>query len=479
MTKYSSSWKISIALAAVAVLAAFVVLPGGGTDPASANVASVTPDGSLVQDGSTINVNIAGTAGAAATLTVAVTGSSTLDNTDDDCTDDDGAMGCGTPMGSGTDTVTWDDVDDAYTARVELTFDCNDPEQITVTATDDGTSDSATYYCVPNIGDPQVEVEKQSDDNEDYDFDWSASGGDCVVSADDGTLEFGDSGTFDLEDNDNATFWCESSVNLFVDEDDDFDFVGIDDCDEGDEGVDGISGSTIEFDISDIDPGDTVFCTWVNDEDLTPVPTVTTGTATSVTIVLTASQVNCGGSMLVQVIPRSANGGPVSAGTQVSLTSSLGGSFQPSGSVTSAFPIALVNFLYTAPANASGTTTLTARAGNVQTSAAVQIVCQVSPTTPATPVTPVGPLLPPSAGDGGLVGGSSGAGYLPAALAVAAAALVLGLTAVTRRFAAVTADIPGVSLPGSAPDTTRGPGGFALLVSFVMLVVALLARRWR
>jgi hypothetical protein len=62
-------------------------------------------------------------------------------------------------------------------------------------------------------------------------------------------------------------------------------------------------------------------------------------------------------------------------------------------------------------------------------------------------------------------------------LAIAAAAVVLGLTAATRRFATVTADVASVTLPTPAASS-RQPGGFALLASFVMLVVALLVRRW-
>jgi hypothetical protein len=158
----------------------------------------------------------------------------------------------------------------------------------------------------------------------------------------------------------------------------------------------------------------------------------------------------------------------------VSVTSSLGGSFQPASSLTSGFPISLANFLYSAPANASGLAVITARAGNVQTTANVNIVCGAAPV----PTSTSAPLAPPSAGDGGLVGSSS-AGYLPAALAIAAAVVVLGITAGSRRFAAVTADAADAGIPVAAPGTANGPGGFALLVSFVMLLVALLARRWR
>jgi hypothetical protein len=464
--KYASSWRLSIALASIAMFVAFAAWPGAAPS-VQADVDDVVPDVFIGDDGDTIDVVITGSgAGPAATLSVSVSGTSTL--APDGCDDDDGVDGCG--VEDAGPPVTWDAVDGDYVASVILTLDCSEPEAVTVMADDGGVTGSETVYCVPDFSEPHVQVEKQSDDNDDYTFDWDVIGaGSCVLFVEGSFVEFDDDGSFDLEDNDEAEFFCEDGVDLVVDERDDNDLVEID-CSD-DDGVD-IGGSAVEFDINDLD--DTAFCTWFNDDDFDFdfVPTVVTGPATSVSIVLGAAQINCGGSTLVQVIPRSASGGPAAAGSTVSLTSSLGGSFQPASSVTSGFPISLANFLYTAPDNASGTTTLTARVGNVQTTAAVQIVCQVAPATST-----AAPLAPPSAGDGGLLGASN-AGYLPAALGIAAAAVVLGLTAASRRFATEPAGYADVSLPNPVSDTSR-PGGGALLLSFLMLVVALLVRRWR
>jgi hypothetical protein len=464
--KFASSWRLSLALAAIALLAAFATWPGGAPRSAEADVTSVTPTSTYGDDGSNINISIAGgTAGGDTSLTITATGTSTIaavacdDTADADC----GAFTAGNP-------ANWAAVDGPYTATVRLTLDCSDVEAITITVTHDGDSTPVrTVYCVPELSDPQVEIEKQSNDNGNYDFDWDANGGDCLVIADDGTVDLGGGGNFDLEDNDNARFYCENSVSLQVDEIDDGDFVRIEDCDEGDDGIDDIAGSRVEFDVSELGTGDTVFCTWVNDEDF-QIP-ATPGPVKTVSIVLSATKIDCGGSTLVQVVPRNSVGGPAPAGTVISVTSSLGGVFEPTNSLTSAFPIGLANFLYTAPDNASGITTITARAGNVQTSAAVQIVCEVAAAT-ATPA----PLSPPSAGGGGLLD-SSGSNYLPTALAIAAAAVALGLTAATRRFA-MAPDSVTQSFAEPVTDLQQ-PRSFALLLSLAMLVVALMSRRWR
>ena len=463
--KFSSLRSVPIALAVIAVFVVFAARIDGGPRSVEADVDSVSPDAMFGSSGATIDIDIAGDEDATDGLGVAATGSSTLDN--GACTDEDGGD-CGAESGSGN-PVTWGTVDGPYTATAILTLSCTDVEAVTVTATHNGDSTPvATVYCVPNLNDEDVEIEKQSDDNGSYTFDWDASGGDCLVFADDGTIDFDNDGSFDLEDNEEAQFFCESSVNLTIDERDDNDFVAIDDCDH-DDGV-SIHGSTAEFDISDLDFK--AFCTWINDDDFHVTPTVVVGLPTSISVVLTSSTVNCGGSTLIQVSPRS-TGGPVAAGTTLVMTSSLGGSFQPSSTITSQFPVTLANFLYTAPADANGTTTITARAGNVQRSVLLQIVCNVQPEPTSTPL----PLAPPSAGDGGLLG-SSGPSYLPLALAIAAAAAVFALTIGARRFAFATNDIEGISTSGASESSTR-PSGFALLASLVMLAVALLTRRWR
>ncbi len=411
-----------------------------------------------------INIDVVGDEVATSVLSVGASGTSTLDN---GACSDVGAD-CGATSGP-ANPVTWAAVDGLYTATAILTLDCSDVEAVTVTATHNADSTPvATVYCVPSLSDEDVEIEKQSDDNDSYTFDWDADNGNCLVIADDGTIEFDNDGSFDLEDNDEAEFYCESGVDLTIDERDDHDFVAIDHC-ENDDGVD-VHGSSAVFDINDLDS--TAFCTWINDEDFHVTPTVVIGPPTSVSIILTSAAIDCGRSTLVQVIPRSASGGPTSAGTTLVMTSSLGGTFQPSSTIVNLFPVSLANFLYTAPADVSGTTTITARAGNVQTTASVQIVCEV-----VTPTTTAAPLRPPSAGDGGLLN-SSGTNYLPVALTIAAAAAVLALTAASRRFAFATADAESATTP-EAMTNSGNPGGFALLVSFVMLAIALLAWRWR
>ncbi len=452
----------------------FAAWIGGAPRSAEADVTSVASSIMVGSDGSaaTITVN--------ATDTDAVMSVTTAGGGGDDlfafvsCADPDDCTAAITVQGGGAsvDVDSSDaSIDAAYTLTLTLTLECSGgPEAITITGDDtDAGLESVVIYCAPSLFDEDVEIEKQSDDNGSYTFDWDASGGNCLVFDDDGNVEFDNDGSFDLKDNKEAQFYCESSVDLTIDERDDNDFVAIDDC-ENDDGVD-VNGSSADFDISDLDSK--AFCTWINDADFHATPTVVVGIPASISIVLTSATINCGGSTLVQVAPRSASGGPVTAGTTLVMTSSLGGSFQPSSTITSLFPITLANLLYTAPVDANGTTTITARAGNVQTSVSVQIVCQVAPTPSATSA----PLRPPSAGDGGLLG-SSGPSYLPLALALAAAAAVLALTAGARRFALATAETPGVTISGTSEGSTQ-PGGFALLASLVMLAVALLARRWR
>ncbi len=471
--KFASSWRFSLPLAIIAVLVAFAAWPANGPRSAEAALSPIDRSATYASDGQDITFTISGNVGNGI---LSVTNNSDEVFDLDTCDDNGGAGGCNPEVGGdGTATLTLDtdSIDTAYDLVVSMTLNCSQPEAITVTADEasgDSDTENRTVYCVPSLNNPDVEIEKNSDDNGDYTFDWDASGGDCLVIADDGSVRFNNDGSFDLADNDNASFYCESSVNLTIEERDDFDFVSIHDC-NNDDGVE-INDSAAYFDISALDSH--TFCTWINRNDYVVAPTVVVGTPTTVAITLSASAINCGGSTLVQVSPRSASGGPVAAGTTIVVTSSLGGSFQPASTLISQFPVTLANFLYTAPPNANGITTITARAGNVQTTVAVQIVCAVAP---AVPTTPTAPLAPPSAGDGGLLS-SSGSGYLPAALAIAAAAAVLGLTAATRRFAAVTSDLPGVTHPVAPADSHR-PGGLALLASFVMLAVALLARHWR
>jgi hypothetical protein len=472
--KFASSWRFSAALMAIAVLLAFAAWPGGGLRNAQAALSAIDASSMVGSDGNDISLTISGDVGNG---TLSVTNNSDEVFDLDTCDDNGGSGGCDAEVGGdGTATLTLDtdSIDTQYDLVLLMTLNCSDPEAITVTADEasgDSDTEQITIYCVPSLNNEDVQIEKQADNNDSYTFDWDADNGDCLVIADDGTVELDNDGSFELEDNDNASFYCESAVNLTIDERDDYYFVAIDDCDH-DDGV-AISDSRAYIDISDLDSS--AFCTWINDEDYYVTPTVTAGPVKTISITLTSATIECGQATLVQVVPRSASGGPAPAGTTLTMTSSLGGTFQPGSSITSQFPVTLANFLYTAPQDVSGTTNITARSGNVQTTVALQITCQATQPAP-TATTP--PLAPPSAGSGGLVSSDGGSSYLPFALAVAAAAAVLGLTAASRRFAAVRADVEDASLPSSAESSSR-PGGFALLASFVMLVVALLARRWR
>jgi hypothetical protein len=428
--KRVSSWKLPIALAVLAGFAAFVAWPGAGPRVVEADIAAgaVVSNVDSFSSGSSAQITVTGqdfdgdltVSAPGATLTLV---SCNVAADAGDCS----ASVSGSPSAAITVDSTGADGNataDPLTLVLNLTDTCSRVADITVTGAQDATSRNISVIC---LGDPQARVEKQADDNGHYDFDWDASGGNCALVVEGDFVEFDDAGSFDLQNNDRADFYCENPVNLTVDEADNFDFVAIDDCDEGDPGIDDISGSSILFDVSELGSSGTVRCTFVNSE-ITPTPTVVIGPATYVSIVLSAPVINCGGSTLVQVLPRNASGGPAAAGTTISVTSSLGGEFQPASSVTSAFDVGLATFLYTAPVNANGVTTITARAGNVIATAAVQIVCQVAPAT-AVPTSPS--LAPPSAGNGGLLD-SSGPNYLPEVLAIVAAVIGLSTVAVTR-----------------------------------------------
>jgi hypothetical protein len=103
----------------------------------------------------------------------------------------------------------------------------------------------------------------------------------------------------------------------------------------------------------------------------------------------------------------------------------------------------------------------------------------VAPTVVAT----AGPLKPPSAGDGGLLGGSGGSGfgpYLPSTLAAAVAALVLGITLAARRWsAAAVAEVPVAQPVRVTSGRSNSGGGFAVLASLALIGVALFLKRHR
>jgi hypothetical protein len=466
------SFKLSLPVVAVALLIAFAAWPGGPR-VARADVDSVSPDAVLGENGDTVDVDIAGSGGTGV-LSVTASGSSTLVTTD--CDDTGGA--CGAPTAG--DPVSWPTVDGPYTATVTVTLVCTDVTVVTVTATH--ASDStpvAQIVCVPDdVG--TIVVEKQSDDDNDFNFDWDADGTCAVVV--NGTVDVDDAGTFDLEDNDEAQFFCDDTVDtLVVDEDDVSNFTEINDCSESSEGVADISGSTVTFAVDELESNDTVQCTWDNFGGAEATATAAAGPVTSVTVTA-ANITSCGGTTAVQVTLRNASGGPAPAGTSVTATSSAGGTFLPSSTLTANFPFSFATFIYQAPATFSGIAAITVRTNNnVAGSVNIQVVCgaTVAPTASAT----AGPLRPPSAGDGGLLGGSGGGSgfgpYLPSTLAAAAAALVLGITLAARRWSTIASPVAHVAQHARATSArSNSRGGFAL-ASLALIGLALFRKRNR
>ncbi|HWC28534.1 MAG TPA: hypothetical protein VG845_00495, partial [Dehalococcoidia bacterium] len=158
--------------------------------------------------------------------------------------------------------------------------------------------------------------------------------------------------------------------------------------------------------------------------------------------------------------------------------------FQPASTLTGNFPFSFATFIYQAPANFNGVTTITARTNNnVSGSVNVQVICSTTAPAPV-PTTPAGPLRPPSAGDGGLLGGGgsdgdSFASYLPSAFAASVAALIVGIMLATRRrsFAAVT--VSSMQLPSAVARGKTGSSRSSLLLSLVLIGATWLYKRNR
>jgi hypothetical protein len=470
------SFKLSLPLAALALLIALAAWPGVRPQTAEATVNSLTAN-SLVGDTS-LSITVAGTAGAGNLVVTTTSGGGDETFTFSSCSIASCTVADVT-AGNGTNSLTFNTagVAGSYSLVLTMALNCTDIESITVTADDaDAGSRSLTVFCVPDDNDPQVIVSKDSDSGFDADFNWDASGGDCVVDAE-GVVELDDDGSFELDDNDQAEFWCESGVTLVVGEVNDGDFDGISGCSESSEGVEDISGDTVTFDISELEPGDTVSCTWHN-EDF--VPTVVVGPVTSVQVAA-ANIVGCGGTTAVQVTVRNASGGPAPAGTSVTASSSAGGTFQPSATLTGNFPFSFATFLYQAPVNFNGVATITVRTNNNVTGVVnIQVACSTAPA-PA----PTAPLRPPSAGSGGLIGGDGSGGggfgpYLPSAFAASIAAAVLGGTLMSRRREAPVEPVASVSAqPVSRQARDSSGAGFAILASLALTGIALFLRSRR
>jgi hypothetical protein len=481
------SFKVSLPVAAMALLIAFAAWPGVRPEPAQANVSSVTAGEDADSDGGTVvitvvaqdddgNLTITATGGGAATAlslnSCDLPGAETAT-----CSDSDGTA-TGVTIDTSAVESGVDVTPETLTVLLTLTLDCSSTSVITVTATQDSTSSFDQVVCLTGtVG--AVIVEKQSDDNDSFTFDWDteSAADECALFVEGAFVEFDDNGSFDLEDNDEAEFFCEASVDaLVVDERDDGEFSEIDDCDEDDTGVDDISGATVVFDPGDLNGG-SVRCTWDN-FGVEATATAVVSDVTSVTV-FASPIISCGGTTAVQVTLRNASGGPAPAGTSVTATSSAGGTFQPSTTLTGNFPFSFATFLYQAPANFNGVTTITVRTNNlVSGSVNVQVTCGAT----VVPTTTAGPLKPPSAGDGGLLGGNSGGSgfgpYLPSTLAAMIAAVAVALTLGARHW--MTAEQPVVAAPEPvrAAQSRGGSGrGFAVLASLALIGLALFLKR--
>jgi hypothetical protein len=160
--------------------------------------------------------------------------------------------------------------------------------------------------------------------------------------------------------------------------------------------------------------------------------TPTTGAAATVIAQASPNTVNCNGTSIVTIQVRGANGQPVAVGTAVTIQASIGSVSPSSGQTTSADGSVFV--FYTAPSNAGGQATITARAGNAQGTATVTVNCAQATTVPTTappPTVAPGVISPPNTGEAGIA--SERTDWTPfAGIAVLVATLVGGAIAAVK-----------------------------------------------
>jgi hypothetical protein len=238
----------------------------------------------------------------------------------------------------------------------------------------------------------------------------------------------------------------------------------------------------VQFDPGDLNGG-TIRCTWENFGGAEATATAVAGPVTTVQV--QANNItSCGGTTAVQVVLRNASGGPAPAGTSVTASSTAGGQFLPAATLTGNFPFSFATFLYQAPANFNGVATISVRtSNNVVGSTSIQIICGAAAPVPTAAPPTTGPLRPPSAGDGGLLGGggSDGPGfgpYLPSTVAAVFAGLVLAATLLARRFGSDPAPALASRASATAPSSRRR-GGYALLLSLAWVGATVLLKRRR
>jgi hypothetical protein len=173
--------------------------------------------------------------------------------------------------------------------------------------------------------------------------------------------------------------------------------------------------------------------TTVECSPVTVTPTV--GTAATVVAQASPSTVNCNGTSIVTIQVKTAGGQPVAVGTAVTIQASIGSVSPSSGQTTSADGSVFV--FYTAPSNAGGAATITARAGNAQGTATVTVNCAAAAptatTAPSAPPPTVNPgsISPPNTGDAGIA--SDRTDWTPfAGIAVIVATLIGGAVAAVK-----------------------------------------------
>jgi len=163
--------------------------------------------------------------------------------------------------------------------------------------------------------------------------------------------------------------------------------------------------------------------------------TPTVGAAATVVAQASPSTVNCNGTSIVTIQVKTAGGAPVAVGTAVTIQASIGSVSPSSGQTTSADGSVFV--FYTAPSNAGGPATITARAGNAQGTATVTVNCAAAAptatTAPSAPPPTVNPgsISPPNTGDAGIAGDRTD--WTPfAGIAVIVATLIGGAVAAVK-----------------------------------------------
>jgi hypothetical protein len=283
----------------------------------------------------------------------------------------------------------------------------------------EATIDSITLAPALTAGENEVEVTVVSED----DF------GDLVITV------TTDNDDFDPEISDTDCNGCDAGD---IDEQDNvvtIDTVALD----GDGGQDDLTvtftltieceaGDEITIEAEDTDDSDS------ESFDCGAALTPTVGAAATVVAQASPSTVNCNGTSIVTIQVKTAGGTPVAVGTAVTIQASIGSVSPSSGQTTSADGSVFV--FYTAPSNAGGAATITAKAGNAQGTATVTVNCaaaQPTATAPSAPPPTVNPgsISPPNTGDAGIA--SDRTDWTPfAGIAVIVATLIGGAVAAVK-----------------------------------------------